>query len=172
MRYLILTTAIIILAPLNIFSQTISHQRISVGSGGGKSLDGTYTNFVIMGQTIYGESTDNVFVGSGGFLGGADEWFVSINEKFDLPLEFKLSQNYPNPFNPNTTISYTVPHSSHVILEVYDILGRKTATLVNEFRDAGRHTVIWQADNNSSGMYFYRIVAGDHTQARKMLLLK
>ena len=89
-----------------------------------------------------------------------------------LPLQFKLSQNYPNPFNPNTNIKYSLSEPSYVTLEIYNILGQKTATLVDEYRDAGSHTVIWQANDVSSGMYFYRIRAGDYIESKKMLLLK
>ncbi|MCP4582452.1 MAG: T9SS type A sorting domain-containing protein [candidate division Zixibacteria bacterium] len=97
---------------------------------------------------------------------------TSVKDTELLPERFGLEGNYPNPFNANTTIEYTLPEASNVTLEVYTILGQKTATLVNEYQDAGHHTVNWQASNITSGIYYYRIVAGDITQARRMLLLK
>ena len=90
-----------------------------------------------------------------------------------LPQQAELQQNYPNPFNPTTVIRYGVPQSSEVRLEVFDMLGRKVATLVNnEKQRAGWHQVNFDASRLASGMYLYRIVAGQHVQTRKMLLIK
>jgi surface protein len=90
-----------------------------------------------------------------------------------LPQEAELQQNYPNPFNPTTVIRYGVPQSSKVRLEVFDMLGRKVATLVSgEQQRAGWHQVNFDATRLASGMYLYRIVAGDYVQTRKMLLIK
>ncbi len=85
---------------------------------------------------------------------------------------FKLLQNYPNPFNPTTQISYTLGKASNVTLKVYDILGREIATLVSGKNQPGEHSVNWNAVNVSSGVYFYRIVAGNFVQTKKMLLMK
>jgi hypothetical protein len=90
----------------------------------------------------------------------------------ELPTSFELSQNYPNPFNGQTTIQFELPTASHVIIEVYDILGRRIATILDEDRPAGCHQITWNAGNQSSGMYFYKIQAGDFTETRKMLLMK
>jgi hypothetical protein len=89
-----------------------------------------------------------------------------------LPVQFSLLQNYPNPFNPITTIKYSLPTTSDIRLDIYDILGRKVATLVNNEQPAGNYQVTWNADNVTSGMYFYKIKAGGYTETRKMLLLK
>jgi hypothetical protein len=83
-----------------------------------------------------------------------------------------LSQNYPNPFNPSTTIKYELPKTSEVRLSVFDMLGREVSVLVNERRDAGVHEVRFIASNFSSGVYLYRIRAGEFVQTRKLLLLK
>ncbi|MGE5845190.1 MAG: T9SS type A sorting domain-containing protein, partial [Ignavibacteria bacterium] len=85
---------------------------------------------------------------------------------------YQLSQNYPNPFNPATTIRYSIPSKSFVNLEVYDIIGNKIATLVNEEKAAGKFTVSFDGSNYSSGMYYYRIKAGDFVKVGKMILLK
>ena len=83
-----------------------------------------------------------------------------------------LYQNYPNPFNPTTIIKYDVPKSSLVTIKVYDILGRIVKTLVNEEKIPGSYEVTFNAQNLSSGIYFYTIKAGDFVQAKKMILLK
>jgi len=93
------------------------------------------------------------------------------------PAAFNLSQNYPNPFNPTTTISYALPKSSQVTLVVFDLLGNKVKTLVNESLDAGTYEMTWDATNDMgvqvpSGNYILKMVAGDFTQTRKMTLLK
>jgi len=89
-----------------------------------------------------------------------------------VPNIFKLSQNCPNPFNASTTIRFNIPEPSHIILDIYDILGRRVETLVNEQRRAGYHQAIWNADDFSSGVYFYKIQAGEYTETKKMVLLK
>ena len=85
---------------------------------------------------------------------------------------FELKQNYPNPFNPTTTIAFEIPKSSFVNLKVYDVLGRKVATLVNEEKPAGGYDVNFNEANLSSGIYFYKIQAGSFVQTKKMILLK
>ena len=89
-----------------------------------------------------------------------------------LPAEYTLSQNYPNPFNPETIITYALPSPREVSLIIYDIRGRNVAQLVNGLMPAGYHSAVWDASRFSSGIYFYRIQAGDFVQTRKMVLLK
>ncbi len=89
-----------------------------------------------------------------------------------LPKEFRLEQNFPNPFNPTTVISYRLSAVSQVTLKIFDVLGREVAALVNGRQNAGIYTVNFDASRLSSGVYFYRIVAGDHVATRKMLVMK
>jgi hypothetical protein len=89
-----------------------------------------------------------------------------------LPTEFALSQNYPNPFNPSTEISFSLPNASDVKLEVYNVMGQKVAVVVDEYLQAGEHTALWDAGSFSSGVYFYRLEAGEFVETRKMVLLK
>lgn len=89
-----------------------------------------------------------------------------------MPLTAMLFQNYPNPFNPATTIAFSLPESANVLIEVYDILGRRVAVLANESFDAGMHEVRWDAGRNASGVYLYRMVTGTETITRKMTLIR
>jgi len=95
-----------------------------------------------------------------------------VNEKPELTYEFNLYQNYPNPYNPTTTISYQLPKASNVVLKIYDVLGKEVAELVNENKSAGIYNVNFNASNLPSGLYFYKIQAGEFTETRKMLLMK
>jgi hypothetical protein len=93
------------------------------------------------------------------------------------PAAFKLHQNCPNPFNPTTEITYDLPVDCHVTLEVYNVIGQRVATLVNEFQEAGNKVVRWDSRDakglaETSGIYFYRLQAGDFTAVKKMVLLK
>jgi hypothetical protein len=90
----------------------------------------------------------------------------------ELPTVYALDQNYPNPFNPSTEISFDLPSAGHVELSVYNILGQKVVTLIDGQREAGRHVATFNADQYSSGVYFYRIAAADYSATKKMLLLK
>jgi photosystem II stability/assembly factor-like uncharacterized protein len=94
-----------------------------------------------------------------------------------LPTVYSLSQNYPNPFNPSTTIKFQIPKQERVVLEIYNSLGEKVATLVDEIKDAGFYQSTWNGINNnnnlvSSGVYIYRIIAGDFVVSKKMMYLK
>ncbi|MFI5407574.1 MAG: T9SS type A sorting domain-containing protein, partial [Nitrososphaerales archaeon] len=93
-------------------------------------------------------------------------------DKNDLPSGFSLSQNYPNPFNPVTNIQYVVDSRQSVTLKVYDLLGNEVAVLVNEVKPAGKYEVEFSAIILPSGIYFYRLQAGDFIETKKMILLK
>jgi hypothetical protein len=97
---------------------------------------------------------------------------VEVAQKGTMPTAYALTQNYPNPFNPSTTIKFELPKTSHVTLTVYDILGRQVSALVNERRDAGVHEVKFEAAGLASGVYFYRIQAGEFVATKKLLLMK
>jgi hypothetical protein len=90
----------------------------------------------------------------------------------EVPHQFGLVQNYPNPFNPSTTIQLSLPKRGHVELKVYNMLGEKVATLVNEEKFAGTYSIQWNAGGVASGVYYYRLQAGDFVASKKLLLLK
>ncbi len=89
-----------------------------------------------------------------------------------LPSKFYLSQNYPNPFNPSTTIKYSIPVGSNVVMKLYDVLGKEIKTLVNEFKAPGEYQVQLNANNLPSGIYYYTIHSGSFKDVKKMILLK
>jgi photosystem II stability/assembly factor-like uncharacterized protein len=105
---------------------------------------------------------------------------LDMNEgSSDIPSDYSLYQNFPNPFNPNTIISYQIPVGGDVTLNVYDLLGREVATLVDEYKPAGKYEVEFDASSHSgnvrnltSGIYFYTLRAGNFVQTKKMLLIK
>jgi hypothetical protein len=110
-------------------------------------------------------------------------WYLFLEKKGILavdgpvPTEFAMSQNYPNPFNPTTSISYALPKSTDVTIQIFDLLGAPVKTLVNKHQDAGNYTVTWDATNDlglqvPTGNYIYKIVAGGFSQTRKMTLMK
>jgi predicted outer membrane repeat protein len=112
----------------------------------------------------YGGSGLTVFIP----LGVGDQPDVTTN----LPLRFELGPNYPNPFNPATVVSYQLPAVSDVRLVVYDLLGREVAVLVNEKKAPGEYEVRFDGSGLSSGVYLYRLTAGDFVQTRKMVIVK
>jgi len=112
---------------------------------------------------------------SGGFLFGAVQPVSAVEESAvnEKAYEYKLEQNYPNPFNPSTTISFSLAEHARVTMKVYDILGRQVRTLVNETMKAGNHQVVFNAAGLASGIYFYRITAGNtFVKVRKLMILK
>lgn len=89
-----------------------------------------------------------------------------------IPTDYVLKQNYPNPFNPSTTIQFALPQKSYVVLSVYNVLGVKVATLVNNTENAGLHSINFDASNLASGLYIYELKTDNIIKTRKMLLLK
>jgi len=115
------------------------------------------------------------------FLGNVIEWFGTTDavqrETSNLPTDFALKQNFPNPFNPTTTIRYELPQSENVRLIIYNMLGQKVRTLVNEQHTAGRYSVTWDGKDDAgrmvgSGLYFYQVQAGNFVKTAKMVFLK
>lgn len=99
-------------------------------------------------------------------------WYGVNNNNNEFPRVFSLLQNYPNPFNPATEIKYALPKASVVKMVVYDLTGREVMTLVNETKQAGNYTVKFDGSNLASGVYFYKLTAGDFSDVRKMVLIK
>ena len=99
---------------------------------------------------------------------------TSVESDFgaQIPTEYNLYQNFPNPFNPTTTIRFAVPKESHVVLDIYNIVGQKVMTLINKNMKAGLYNLDFDASHFSSGVYIYRINPGKYSATKKMMLLK
>jgi hypothetical protein len=161
-------------------SYTYTNPRFFGGSFDGHSsiasdtltLDGASTAFVYSNPRFFGGSFSGATT-----VRGDSVFTLDVEEKIPsvrLPKDYALAQNYPNPFNPTTIIQYDLPSPSLVRLEVFDMLGRKVASLVNATQSAGTHTYTLRASafSLSSGVYFYRLQAGEYAQTRKMVLVK
>ncbi|KAA3619566.1 MAG: T9SS C-terminal target domain-containing protein [Calditrichaeota bacterium] len=120
---------------------------------------------------------------SAGYVHNSFDWGIfdefssivtSLNDdtRGTVPAQFALHQNYPNPFNPTTTIEFSLPKSSFVMLQVYNLLGTEVATLLETHKPAGKHVVSFDAMALASGIYYYTLTTGDFKQSRKMLLLR
>jgi len=101
-----------------------------------------------------------------------EDGVTSVREEHQLPNAFELQQNFPNPFNPSTSIQYAISSRQFVSLKVYDVLGNEIATLINEEKPAGSYEAEFDANGLSSGVYFYKLTAGDFIMAKKMILTK
>jgi photosystem II stability/assembly factor-like uncharacterized protein len=134
---------------------------------------------ITIGQPLHGisffDENISVAVGDSGVIlatrnGGVTP--VEVAKGGELLMRMKLEQNYPNPFNPTTTIKYELPRASEVALSVYDMLGRQVSVLVNERKAPGSYSVTFDGSYLSSGVYFYRIVAGSFTETKRLLLIR
>ena len=147
----------------------------SVFSNGGAVItDGSNYNLLSStGQNLIGESDDNTYFAFSGFWFQSGHIFTAINDPFmDMPKTFQLYQNYPNPFNPLTNIKFALPKGGLVKIEVFNILGQRIATLLNAHKAAGYHIINFDANQFSSGLYFYTIQTENFHKARKMMLVK
>jgi hypothetical protein len=125
---------------------------------------------------VFPDATHGWFLASGGLLyhtNNADRLYLTDVEqnKPEMSTAFRLEPNYPNPFNPSTTIRYEIPKSANVSLKIFNMLGQEIAALVNERKDAGSYSIHWNA-NVPSGIYFYRLQAGEFMETKKMILLR
>ncbi len=124
-------------------------------------------------SVYFPDEGDGWAVGSNGIiLHYHDSITGAEKEGIQAPDNFELSQNYPNPFNPSTTIQYSIPEGGNVSLKIFNTLGEEVANLVNEYQQPGIYKVNFNGENLSSGIYFYRLAAGNFIQTKKMILLR
>ncbi|MBF88516.1 MAG: hypothetical protein CMG75_02470 [Candidatus Marinimicrobia bacterium] len=167
--------------------QGILHIEIKLGKSGEQI--GLYASDgeTVVDTLTFGAQTDDISIGRS--PDGSDTWVAFDTptpgltngelglEKNTLPSSFVLDQNYPNPFNPETKITFNLPEEANTSLVVYNLLGTEIKTLVNNFRQAGAHTIGWNGLDNqgnlvSGGVYLYRIKTEKYTLTKKMLFLK
>jgi hypothetical protein len=143
------------------------------------SVPSTY-NFTYTAPSSAG--TDTLYATGKGASFSAWNWAVNkrlvvksltgvLNEN-EFPTIFNLKQNYPNPFNPSTSIQYAIPRSAYVSLKVYDVSGKEVANLVDGFQSAGEHNIKLDGSNLPSGVYLYRLIAGNFSQTKKLAVMK
>ncbi len=147
--------------------------RSVLGGGGTAIADSGHRIIGTLGQPLINIG------GSAGAKSGAGFWYQSgglltkvSNDSKTLPKVFGLEQNFPNPFNPTTTIRFSLPKPSPVILKIFDLLGREAAILVNEEKEPGEYDITFDASRFSSGVYFYRLRAGEFVSTKKLMVLK
>jgi hypothetical protein len=146
-------------APQIVTLDTTRDRRMGSANFGPFNGGNSYTPIIIPGSLYYGISTG---------IESSDN---------PVPTGYLLEQNYPNPFNPITQISFVVPVAGEINVEVYNLLGQKIRTLLSEYKETGRYSVAWNGMNESgqqvpSGVYFYRLTTKDHSETKRMMLLK
>lgn len=155
-----------------IFAGTNDGIFISTDSGENwiQNNQGLLTNNV---QSLAINSVDDIFAGTDQGIFRHLHGTTSVNTTDpEIISSFQLYQNYPNPFNPSTVISYQIPVNSNVVVKVYDILGNEAATLVDEYKPAGKYEVNFTATRLASGVYIFRLAADNYAETRKMMLLR
>ena len=158
-----------------VYNTTVSQTPLNLAAGSGFKVGGYSTTRTMRARIdefrVYSRALDTTEITS--------TWNHQLplvtgipTPVLNIPDKFILSQNYPNPFNPTTTIDFKVPVNELVTLKVYDVTGKEVTTLINEVKNAGTHSIEFNATGLSSGVYFYKIVAGDFMNVKKMVLLK
>ena len=145
----------------------------------GPAMNYARRNFaaVKFNNSIYVFGGENQFNESVPYIEKLDLTTTAETDEFSIPKEIYLEQNYPNPFNPTTTISFKIPKNSKVLLEIFDIFGKRIKTLLNSELNAGKYSFEWNGtDENgnqvASGIYFYRLIAGKNSITKKMTLIR
>jgi len=148
----------------------LSDDQLTVTLDDSLFLTTTSSRLKKTGKVGFGSSKYAVFFDDVAVAGDAIP--ASTNHTSNMPEHFKLWQNYPNPFNPSTNIQFTLPKAENVKIEIYNSLGQRLKTLVNQLMPAGSHAVVFSGEDMVSGLYIYRMQAGDFQDIKKMVLLK
>jgi hypothetical protein len=170
--------------PKDVWSLAISGTNLFAGTNfgvflstnNGNSWTAVNTGLTNTNVASFAVSGTNLFAGTsnaGVWRRPLSEMVTGVEDNLNnLPTDYALSQNYPNPFNPSTIISYSLPTENKVTVKIYNLLGQEIKTIVDRTESAGDHQITFNAGNLPSGIYLYRIQAGEFIQTRKMVLLK
>jgi hypothetical protein len=157
----------------NLFAGTIGGVFLSTNNGtnwteANTGLTNTPVSLVVSGNYLFaGTDSNRVWRRS------LSEMITSVEDRSsEIPSQFVLEQNYPNPFNPSTKIDFTILERSNVSLKIFNLLGSEVASLINEEKPVGTYEITWYAANLPSGIYFYKLEAGNYTETKKMMLIK
>ena len=131
-------------------------------------------------RTYSPANEDNATIVNDNMTNGNESWYTiavdtlntAVITHNEIPIQYSLQQNYPNPFNPTTTIKYSLPKAGNVRLTVYNAIGSKVTTIVNEYKPAGNYSVQFNGSNLASGIYLYRLESGNYSTAKKFILMK
>jgi hypothetical protein len=170
-------TSIDITAKLSTTDTNVTNIRFnnqSIGNLAPGQIKST-ANYLVFTQNNPGTIDFNIGISSEGWEFWSDSLVVytgiAVEDK-NIPHEYRLSQNYPNPFNPSTTIEFDLPKTSEVSLKVFNILGEEVVTLISDRLSAGTYSYEWDASNLASGVYLYRLKAGNYVETRKMVFMR
>ncbi len=171
---ILFSAALLIVFLVNASSQNAIVPWSSVNMGYADQKTGNTRIQSVAGQNFVGSSLQANTQIISGFLADTSFRSVLVAVKPDeaLPDRYSLAQNYPNPFNPATTVHFEIPKQSHVLLRVYNLLGQDVMTVMDEEKVAGGYDVRINGSSLSSGVYFYRLEAGDFAQTRKLVIVK
>ena len=157
----------------------IREDRMSSSDIGGFIIYDRHFSYIFLGKngeqvTVLADTTqpNTGLISNYGYISWKNTWITVVRNENILPNQFSLEQNYPNPFNPSTKISWKSPVGSYQTLKVYDVLGDEVALLVDGYRQAGSYEIEFNASQLSTGVYFYKLQAGDFIETKKMVLLR
>jgi hypothetical protein len=136
------------------------------------SINSEIWNVNELGYLVFIQDAQTKMVHQSEFMTYDQILTTDVKTEVSLPNNFSISQNFPNPFNPSTTIKYALPEAAYVNIKIFNVIGKEIATLVNEEKQAGNYQTEFNASNIPSGVYFYRIVAGNYSETKRMILLK
>jgi hypothetical protein len=142
------------------------------GNGGGILNSAGFQSSTTLGQTFIGSTGNASYNSFSGYWYSVNVFVGLVREDDQYPKRFELYQNYPNPFNPVTKIKYAVPKATHVRVEIYNVLGQRVRTLVNEEKQPGFYIVDFNASSLASGFYIYRLEASGFSSVKKMTVTK
>jgi hypothetical protein len=170
------TSHVIPLDTCTSISTLLDYRYVDIAPG--NSVEGTQSQYIRFNQNCGGQTARFALeIFSNGYFFWSDTFTIDIISGIDqgeeiAVTELNLKQNYPNPFNSNSKIQFSIPKPEQVTLEIYNLLGQRMATLVNEKLNTGTHTAYWNAASFASGVYLYRLQAGKYTETKKLVLMK